>query len=230
MVATNLKAETFKLMDKRSAIETEMDVIIERLCQPGGPGLSGNLIDSEGFPRSDIDIPVVLADRHHLAELRSDYSELTKKIDQNIQILHSARRSGSPSSEKDSGRGEGSVSNQSTVVSPQMSSSDHSNLQTHTPTSMVVDVFAKVPFAVVDEITEGSPSAEDGLQLGDLILKFGNVESGTDLLPRLASEAQINQGREVPVELLRQGAALTIAVTPRTWRGRGLLGCHFRIL
>lgn len=51
MVATNLKAETVELMDKRSGIETEMNVIIERLCQPGGPGLSGNLLDLEAiFP------------------------------------------------------------------------------------------------------------------------------------------------------------------------------------
>ena len=47
MVATNLKAETMKLMEQRSGIEAEMNVIIENLCRPGGPGLSGNLLDSE---------------------------------------------------------------------------------------------------------------------------------------------------------------------------------------
>jgi len=91
MVATNLKAETMSLMDKRSALEAEMNVIIERLCQPDGPGLSGNLLDFEGFPRTDIDIPVVRADRHHLAELRSDHKVITERIDQNIQLLHSTR-------------------------------------------------------------------------------------------------------------------------------------------
>lgn len=47
MVATNLKGETMKLMEKRTAIESEMNAIIERLTQPGGPGLSGNLVDAE---------------------------------------------------------------------------------------------------------------------------------------------------------------------------------------
>lgn len=47
MVATNLKAETMDLMEKRTAMEAEMNAIIDRLCQPGGPGLSGNLLDSE---------------------------------------------------------------------------------------------------------------------------------------------------------------------------------------
>jgi 26S proteasome non-ATPase regulatory subunit 9 len=49
MVATNLKSETMALMEKRSAMEADMDAIIGRLCQPGGPGLSGGLIDSEVF-------------------------------------------------------------------------------------------------------------------------------------------------------------------------------------
>uniref|UniRef100_A0A2P2K6M2 Uncharacterized protein n=1 Tax=Rhizophora mucronata TaxID=61149 RepID=A0A2P2K6M2_RHIMU len=47
MVATNLKAEAMKLMETRSAMEAEMNGIIERLCRPGCPGLSGNLVDSE---------------------------------------------------------------------------------------------------------------------------------------------------------------------------------------
>jgi len=47
MVGTDLKAETMKLMERRGAIESEMNAIIQRLCQPVGPGLSGNLVDSE---------------------------------------------------------------------------------------------------------------------------------------------------------------------------------------
>lgn len=49
MVAMDLKSEITKLMEKRSDLETEMNVIIERLCQSGGPGLSGNLVDSEAI-------------------------------------------------------------------------------------------------------------------------------------------------------------------------------------
>lgn len=47
MGGANLKAETMALMDKRAAMETEMNSIVERLCNPGGPGLSANLVDSE---------------------------------------------------------------------------------------------------------------------------------------------------------------------------------------
>lgn len=93
-----------------------------------------------------------------------------------------------------------------------------------TSSAMDVDVIVNRPFAMVDEIADASPAAEDGLQLGDQIVKFGNVEAGDNLLQRLALEAQSNQGCEIPVTLTRQGALVNTKVTPRTWQGRGLLG------
>ncbi|KAL1217533.1 hypothetical protein V5N11_004702 [Cardamine amara subsp. amara] len=220
MVGANLKAETMALMDKRTAMETEMNSIVQRLCNPGGPGLSGNLIDSEGFPREDIDIPMVRAERHRLAELRSEHSEITEKINVNIQILHSVRPT------KDSGPEETSLSGQVASLSAPIQTSGFSV----TSRAMDVDVVTSIPFAMVDEITESSPAAEDGLQLGDQVVKFGNVEGGENLLQRLAAEAQSNQGQAVSVQVMRQGAKVGLSVTPRIWQGRGLLGCHFRLV
>ncbi|KAM5548206.1 26S proteasome non-ATPase regulatory subunit 9 [Rosa sericea] len=218
MVAANLKAETLGLMDKRSALEAEMNAIIERLTQPGGPGLSGNLLNFEGFPREDIDIPAVRAERRRLAELKNDYKEITEKLDRNIQVLHSAKLAPKSSSLKPPDGQSGSVVN----VGESASSTNVS--------WNAMDVDVSVPFALVDEIADASPAAEDGLQLGDQIVKFGNVENGDNLLQKLASEAQTNQGCAVPVMVLRQGAQVNLMVTPRTWQGRGLLGCHFQIL
>ncbi|KAL0646866.1 hypothetical protein Bca4012_045157 [Brassica carinata] len=220
MGGANLKAETMALMDKRAAMETEMNSIVERLCNPGGPGLSANLVDSEGFPREDIDIPAVRAQRRRLAvslptELRNEHSEITDKINVNIQILHSVRR---PTS-RASGPQERSLSGEVASLSQTSGFS---------VTSPAMDT--SIPFAMVDEITESSPAAEDGLQLGDQVVKFGNVEGGDNLLPRLAAEAQANQGQAVSVGVIRQGAKLDLSVTPRVWQGRGLLGCHFRLV
>ncbi|PHT75328.1 hypothetical protein T459_18850, partial [Capsicum annuum] len=228
MVGTNLKAETMKLMDERASKEAEMDVIIQRLCQPGGPGLSGNLVDSEansfsllygvlqGFPRTDIDIPTVRADRRRLSELRNDHKIMTEKIDQNIQVLHSARLASTPSV-KDSGV-------QGSAVNIGSSSSPGNYIATAaTSAAMDVDVVFSRPFAVIDEITEASPAAEDGLQLGDQVVRFGNVESGENLLQRLAAEVQSNQGCAVSMTVMRQGAMTNVLVTPRVWQGRSLL-------
>ncbi|XP_010545452.1 PREDICTED: 26S proteasome non-ATPase regulatory subunit 9 [Tarenaya hassleriana] len=221
MVGANLKAETMALMEQRDAMEADMNSIIHRLSQPGGPGLSGNLLDSDGFPRLDIDIPAVRAERRRLAELRNNHRELTEKINANIQILHSVRPSSKTSSTNNSGY---DVCSEVQVLPAALTSLSASG-------AMDVDVGASsIPFAMIDEITESSPAAEDGLQLGDQVVKFGNVEAGDNLLPRLTAEAQSKQGQAIPVVVVRQGALVNIPVTPRIWQGRGLLGCHFSVL
>ncbi|PON41908.1 PDZ domain containing protein [Parasponia andersonii] len=223
MVGTNLKAETMGLMEKRTAIEAEMNLIIDRLCQPGGPGLSGNLLDSEGFPRSDVDIPVVRAERLRLSELRNDHKEITEKINRNIEVMHSARLAPRTSSPKEPGLDVRS-DNRTSVTLSDVASASSNNVPSGSSNVMDVDMIASIPFAMVDEIADASPAAEDGLQLGDQIVKFGNVEAGDNLLQRLASEAQSNEGSAILVVLMRHGAIINVTVTPRTWQGRGLLG------
>lgn len=82
----------------------------------------------------------------------------------------------------------------------------------------------KFPFAMIDEITDGSPASVDGLQLGDEIVKFGNVEAGDQLQERLISEALSNEDSQVSLVIIRQGSAMNLTITPRKWHGRGLLG------
>ncbi|RLM85917.1 hypothetical protein C2845_PM04G12910 [Panicum miliaceum] len=207
MVAPDVKAETMKLMDRRGALEAEMDAIIARLTAPGGPGITGGLVDAEGFPRSDIDIPNVLAQRRRLAELRNDHKDVTNKIDKNLEILHSSKLS----------RNEQTTSRGSDTLA-----SSHIGLSRSEP--MEEDPVTRLPFAMIDEITDGSPAAVDGLQLGDEIVKFGNVEAGDRLQERLMSEAISNEGSQVSLAIIRQGSAMNLTITPRRWHGRGLLG------
>lgn len=104
------------------------------------------------------------------------------------------------------------------------SESSQNIIKRDTLSDMDVDVIVSRPFAVVDEIADGSPAAEDGLQLGDQIVKFGNVESGDNLLQRLSSESQASEGHALTLVAMRQGDLTNLKVTPRTWQGRGLLG------
>ncbi|KAF3339102.1 26S proteasome non-ATPase regulatory subunit 9-like protein [Carex littledalei] len=171
-------------MDQREAMEAEMNALIETLSSPGGPGLSGNLTDSEGFPLSDIDVSTVRAQRKRLAELRNDHKKITDRIQKNIELLHSAKLPQNADTK-----------NQGMCTSA--SSENH---------PMEVDPVVRIPFAMIDEIAEDSPAAEDGLQLGDEIVKFGNVEIGERLQERLMSEAQSNQGCPFSVVVIRRDA------------------------
>ncbi|KAH7293597.1 hypothetical protein KP509_28G032000 [Ceratopteris richardii] len=226
MVGTNLKAETFALMDKRSELETEMNVIISRLCRPGGPGLEGNLLDREGFPRADIDIFQVRGDRQRLSVLRNDHKSLTEQIEKNIGILHSTHTV-LTLPQKRTAEGE-EVHPRSIPTTDSESSRLTSQTPPIVPSSRTAEMHppAGLPFAVFDEVQEGSPAKLDGIMIGDQLIKFGSVEGGDNVLIRLAAEGHMNEGKAVPVIVLRRGVQVQLTVTPRPWSGPGLLGCH----
>jgi 26S proteasome non-ATPase regulatory subunit 9 len=105
-----------------------------------------------------------------------------------------------------------------------------------------------VPFAVVDEVAPDSPAEDCGLRPGDLIVHFGpvnyynhrNLSAIAEIVPDAAAK-----GRELTVVVLRRrrmsvdhdvphsvetGIRIKkeIKLSPRTWSGRGLLGCHIK--
>ena len=55
------------LIFRKDEIEKEIQELESLLGGPGGPGLRGGLIDAEGYPRADIDIPKIREQRHRLA-------------------------------------------------------------------------------------------------------------------------------------------------------------------
>lgn len=231
MVGTNVKAETMAMIEKRSGIEAEMNEIIDRLCVPNGPGISGSLLDAEGFPRSDIDVAAVRSSRQRLSMLRNDHKDITEKIDQNLQILLSGGLRDSPMPPQRRPDEGGELRYHISSGSSSINSSSLPDAATsENPSPMDEDAIARLPFAVVDEVFDGSPAASDGLQIGDQILKFGSVDGGESLVSRLAREGQTNQGSAISVIVMRRGVHVHLNVTPRPWSGQGLLGCHFRLL
>ncbi|CAL9778848.1 unnamed protein product [Musa acuminata subsp. burmannicoides] len=59
--------------------------------------------------------------------------------------------------------------------------------------STIEEAVLSIPFAIIDEIADDSPAAEDGLLLIDEFVKFGNVENGDNLQSRLVAEAHNSQ-------------------------------------
>ncbi len=65
--------------------------------------------------------------------------------------------------------------------------------------------------ALVSDLSEGSPAAKSGIQVGDVITKFNGSEiSTTKRLSRIVSETKV--GEKVPVEIIRKGKKSTIFV------------------
>lgn len=100
------------------------------------------------------------------------------------------------------------------------------------------------PFALVDAVSPGSPASEACIAEGDRILVFGHLRgrqagatgdagaAGDDggAAPTLADVAAVvrsHEGSPVPVVVRRAGGGeVALTLTPKTWAGPGLLGCH----
>ncbi|GAX81791.1 hypothetical protein CEUSTIGMA_g9219.t1 [Chlamydomonas eustigma] len=98
------------------------------------------------------------------------------------------------------------------------------NLEESTPVAMT-------PFAVVDEISAESPASSAGLQVGDRLCDFGGINTNGSLeelqggiLQRVGQLVAMSDGRAIPLTVLRLGLPVRVEVTPRRWKGRGLLG------
>jgi len=77
------------LANRRDALSSQMLALAEEL-EATGAGVSGRLVDSEGFPRADVDLYAVRAARGRLASLKTDYEEATRQLEAGLAALHAS--------------------------------------------------------------------------------------------------------------------------------------------
>lgn len=207
-----------ELMDKRAELENEIAELTAQLEGSSGPskaaGVRGPLVDAEGFPRADIDVYAVRGARHRLAVLNTDHGEVMRAIEKRLEELHAKR---------------GAVH----VDRPKPAPKLKAGASEEKPRP-------DVPFAAVTSVEEDSPADEAGLLVGDRVLQFGDIalvaaagKTGApptvqqlfDSLPVLVA-ASVD--KPVEIELLRtignQSDRMRVTMTPKKWKGRGLLG------
>ncbi|KAF8903127.1 hypothetical protein CPB84DRAFT_1774924 [Gymnopilus junonius] len=155
------------------------------------------LVDPEGFPRADIDIYAVRGARVRIIELRNDLKAVMDAIAKALEGIYDP-----------------------TVVIPAPTLSTASSTpasQRETPR----------PFAKVDGVAPGSPAADAALRRGDLVVKFGQLDSNafkSGSLQPLAELVAENENRAIPIRVLRADQTVLLTLTPRkNWGGRG---CH----
>jgi 26S proteasome non-ATPase regulatory subunit 9 len=211
------------LYAERETLESEMASISERLSAPGAPGLRGALVDREGFPIPGVDLYAVRADRGRYATLRNDHVALTAEVERAIADLHAS----APSS---SGRhADASAPAASAPAAPEPAAPSRPPVVVAAPPP---GSSPGIPFAIIDDVTPGSPAHDAGLVVGDRVLAFGGVTAernpSSDPLPAVAARLAACENVPVPALVIRRGARVEVQVTPRRWGGRGLLGCHMR--
>ncbi|KAJ1674803.1 26S proteasome non-ATPase regulatory subunit 9, partial [Spiromyces aspiralis] len=80
-----------ELMRQKDALEAEI-LKLEQEIYNHGVGLTGKLVDEEGFPRADIDIPTILTLRHNFNCKRNDYKRLMEDINKALIGMHQEKR------------------------------------------------------------------------------------------------------------------------------------------
>ncbi|CAJ1406959.1 unnamed protein product [Effrenium voratum] len=207
--------EEFRKLDQeKNRLEADIKNLYDYLTEDGMPGISGPLVDEEGFPRGDIDLYAVRQARHKYAVAQTDHMEVMKKIEQAITAIHASTKVHVPR--------EGPADAKMEEDEP-IPSADNVLLQ----------VKLTAPFATIDEVSDGSPAQTAGLRIGDQICRFGPVslqDTGDlsacfnairELVPR-------SVGTAINVTVLRgePPARTELELVPQQWAGRGLLGCH----
>ncbi|KAG2486037.1 hypothetical protein HYH03_015244 [Edaphochlamys debaryana] len=200
--AEALKQQLKDLGAARTAMEEEIAILTERLDAPGQPGLKGSLLDKEGFPRADINVHQVRTDRHRLICLTNDHRALTDQLAALLGRYHEAARAGS---RQDNGNGSAGQAGAPATSTGQAAGGVPPPAAAPPAVPMEVDDAgarpgpgpgpaaqeaaagsgsgsgaggggaALLPYALVDEVTAGSPAASAGLQVGDLLCDFGGV-------------------------------------------------------
>lgn len=212
-----LKAAKEKLKTlsaQRDLLEVEAEALHSELTSAGAngeppAGLRDALVDAEGFPRGDIDIYHVKQQRLRLSSINVEHREVMKAIEDCLLTIHAL----SPE-----------VSDGSAAAVTVVESSSSTTTTTSWPST---DTASLQPMAVLDEVLPSSPAEEAGIRNGDLLLRFGDVTSQNgNPLPAIAKVVSASLSQAIEVEVRRGSSQMKLTLVPRTWGGRGLLGCH----
>ncbi|CAI7930184.1 unnamed protein product [Closterium sp. NIES-54] len=153
----------------------------------------------QGFPRADIDIPRVRSDRHRLATLHVDHKQLTGQIESLLVEIHSQAK---PREQKPAKTDGPNSTLPSAIATAPAASPAATSTSAAAPNADVTAAAlpSSTPFAMVDEVTPGSPAEVDGVRLGDRLLRFGSVAAaaagGGAAAADSAPAGEVTEGRE----------------------------------
>ncbi|EDV26206.1 uncharacterized protein TRIADDRAFT_24455 [Trichoplax adhaerens] len=84
--------KVFDLMKKKEAIEAEIDQWSDVLQSQRNVGMNEPLVDSQGYPRADIDVYTVRKARQRIICLQNDHKAAMKEIESGLHQIHADAR------------------------------------------------------------------------------------------------------------------------------------------
>lgn len=201
----SIRVQLKVLMDQREFIEAEMCTLVDSVPK------SEALIDSDGFPRNDIDVRQVAINRSKHTQLRNDLAVLMEKIETKLHELHQLAPE-----HKDK---RVCLSSDSKVYNPSL----HISPIADEVKPVAVSPPERIAF-VIDSVFVGGPAEAAGLINGDSVVQFHDL---TSFEPRRLQEI-VNEIPIIAIRVQRPGVdeCLSLELRPEAWNGPGKLGCH----
>ncbi|XP_017104531.2 26S proteasome non-ATPase regulatory subunit 9 [Drosophila bipectinata] len=199
-----------RLMNAKAQLEAQIAKNGNILVANANVGMNGPLVDAEGFPRNDIDIYQVRQARQTIICLQNDHKELMNQISSLLNQYHSEIATTDPE-----------LVNRASALG--LDDDDRSkagaNLTSFAPVRSIV---------LVNLVSPYSPAEEAGLREGDGILRFGSINSNNFKgdLAQIGELVRHMQNQNVELKVKRGEQQLDLILVPKTWSGRGLLGCN----
>ncbi|XP_043273597.1 26S proteasome non-ATPase regulatory subunit 9 [Venturia canescens] len=193
------KSVVLELMKDKDAIEAEM-INLKAVLDSNDVGMNEALVDSEGYPRNDIDVYRVRHARHKIICLRNDHKQLMKKIEQGLSKIHKC--------------------------TSMTEANSYNPVQNPVKEEPCESLYTE-PFLRVNLVTSGSPAESAGIRENDKITEFGSVNyQNFKSLKDIGSLVEHSRFKPIVVKVKRDTDILSLTLIPRPWSDKGLLGCN----
>ncbi|XP_031618089.1 26S proteasome non-ATPase regulatory subunit 9 [Contarinia nasturtii] len=209
--STSHKEEVMKLIAKKEQIERSINDCGQILLANKNVGMTESLLDSEGFPRDDIDVYAVRQARHQIICLQNDLKSTMKEIEDGLVNVHTEARTNHATTTK--------MANME--ISPDI---------TPEGPSRRIENTCETPILVVTSVMPLSPAEKCGIRKDDEILEFGSINHNNfKELKQISELVMHRQNQQIALKIKRQGRNHDITLVPEVWSGKGFLGCNIII-
>ncbi|KAK6588740.1 p27 like 26S proteasomal subunit with a PDZ domain [Cryptosporidium xiaoi] len=221
-----------ELVKRKSEIEEEVNSLMEFLNSCGeGVGLKGRLVDNEGFPRSDIDVFEVRKARNRIAILNTDYTNIMKEIENKLFDIHKNEKISVPIKKRVN------INEEDTLKYP---FGYIDSLLPDSPADLCGikegDMLIKFGNIYTEKELETQEESKFLItQISELV--SSNIDNCIQVtLLRNSNQSDTNTVNKNPSYLSYSSIDMTkfkiiqLSLTPRKWKGHGVLGCHIAYL
>lgn len=196
----SMRDDVFRLLKQREDIEAQL-LKQREILESNHVTMTTELVDVQGFPRADLDIPTIRAARNRIHTLLNDRFYINEQIE---KVLPAALRSDG-----------GTTCTQLTKPMPEAIAAHAGRPQ---------------PLGI-RSVQALSPAAQAGLEAGDELLTWDDLQPITAAhMSELPTRVKEGVSISLTVQRISPEGypiQLQLLLTPSSqWNGRGLLGCH----